>query len=151
MLFGEITFLPGLDVDDADQAVLDDQRNRELGMNVGQRFDVEVFARDVGDQLRLARLGGAPGDALTNLHANALGDFGRIADLKTDVEFLALFIEQENGEDLVVDDLANKFGDAAQGGLQVERGVDDVGHFEQKRFRFVGRPRGWGASFSQVA
>ncbi len=63
--------------------------------------------------------------------------------MKAHVKFLALFIEQKNGKDFVVDDLAHQFGDAAQGSLEIERGIDDVRHFEQERFHFIGDVAGW--------
>ena len=60
-----------------------------------------------------------------------LGNLARISHLKADSQVLCFFIYQQDGEDLVVNDFAYQFSHAAQGGVQVEGGVDDVRHLEQ--------------------
>ena len=42
-------------------------------------------------------------------------------------------MQQEDRENLVVNDFAHELRDPAQGSIEVERGVDNVRHFEQKR------------------
>ena len=88
MFFGEVTFFARLDVDDADHAVLDDQRDGQFGVNVRQGFNVEIFLRGIGDQHGLTSFGGASGNALADLDAQAVGDSGRIAHVEADVQFL---------------------------------------------------------------
>ena len=101
----------------------------------GQSFDVEIRERRIGDEHGLAGGSGAvPVTPWPTADAQALGNLGRITHLKTDVEFLARLVEQQDGEDFVVDDLADEFGDAAKRGFEIERGVDDVRHFEQQGF-----------------
>src|SRR5437764_11638353 len=56
-----------------------------------------------------------------------------MADAEPEVEFLGLFIQQKNAENLIIDDFADEFGDPAQSGVQVECGVHHIGDFEQKR------------------
>ena len=59
---------------------------------------------------------------------------GGIADLEAKAQFLRFFIEQKDGKDLVINDFAHHFGHAPQRGIQVERGIDHIRDFEQKRF-----------------
>ena len=54
--------------------------------------------------------------------------FGRVADLKAHAEFVGAVVEEKDGEDAVGNDGANKLGGAIEEGLQVERGVERVGH-----------------------
>ncbi len=67
-----------------------------------------------------------------DLDPSAIGILPRIADLKTEAQLLRALVQQKDGEDFVVDDLANQFGDPAQGGVEVERGIDHVGDFQQQ-------------------
>ena len=135
VLFGEIARLACFDVDNADQAILDDQRDSEFRMHVGNRLNVKLLARYIVNQLRLPRLSRAAGNPLAYFYPNALGYFGRVSDLEAHIQFLPLLVEQENGEDFVVDDLADEFGDATESSFEIERSVNDVGHLEQKRLR----------------
>ena len=138
VFFGEVALLARLEVDHADHPVLHDQRNCQFRMNVGECLKIEIFFRCIGDQHCLASLGCAAGDALSHFHSQAIGNFRRISHVKSNIQFLPLFIEQKNGKDFVVDDLAHQFRHASQGGFQVERGVDHVGHFQQEWFHLGG-------------
>ena len=77
-----------------------------------------------------------PGDALANLDLYPLGNFARISHLEADSQVLCFFIQQQDGEDFVVNDPAHQFRHAAQRGVQVEGGVDDVRHLKQQRLDF---------------
>ena len=82
---------------------------------------------------RLPQLRGLAGDSLADFDAAPLGEFRRIADLEAEAQLLRLLVEQQNREDLVVDDLADNFGDAAHGRIQIKRGRQHIGHVEQQR------------------
>ena len=73
-----------------------------------------------------------PGYALPDLDAGAVCILARIADLEAEAQLLRALVQQKDGEDFVIDDLANQFGDPAQGRVEVERGVDHVGDFEEQ-------------------
>ena len=94
-----------------------------------------------------ARLHGAPGDPLPNLNADALGDLGRMADLKAHAQLLRLLVQQQDGEDFVVDEALEHLGYALQQSVQVERGVDRVGDLQQVAVERRGHQRlldrGW--------
>ena len=131
VLFGEGAGLIGFDVDHADDFVLGDQRNGQLGAHAGRGVDEVLFGGDVVDQHGFAALHGLPGDALADLDADALGDLRRMADLEADAQLLRLLVQQQDGEDLVVDEPLQHLGHALQQRVQVERGVDRVGHLKQ--------------------
>ena len=57
---------------------------------------------------------------------------GGMADGEAKAEFLRLFVQQQDGENLVVDDTTNQFGNAPQEGVEIKRGVDHIGHFQKK-------------------
>src|ERR1019366_122811 len=133
VLFGEVSLFAGLNVDHANHPVLDDQRDGEFRVHVGQGLNVEIFLRRIGDQYGLPSLGRASGYALAHFHAQAVGDLLRISHMEAYVQFLTVFVEQQDGENFVVNNLADQFRHAPQRGFQVERGVDYVGHFEQER------------------
>ena len=133
MLVGEVPGFARLEVDYPDQAVLHDQRYGQLGAHIRHRLDVALFFGDVFDQNRLPRLGRPTRDPVSYFDPRPLGVLPRIANLKTEAQLLGAFVEQKNGKDLVVDDLAHQFGNPAQGRVQVERSVDHVGHLQQQR------------------
>ena len=54
--------------------------------------------------------------------------------METNVQFLALLVEQQNSEDLVVNDFAHQLRHPPKRGIEIERGVDHVGYLEQERF-----------------
>ena len=135
VFFGEAAGFVRLQIQHADDPILDDQRNRQLRAHVGSARDVLGMLRHVVDQDGLAPLRRQPGDALANLDLYPLGNFARISHLEADAQVLCLLIHQQDGKDLVVDDFAHQFGHAAQRGVQIERGIDDVRHLEQQEAR----------------
>src|SRR3954462_1898902 len=61
-------------------------------------------------------------------------------DAEAEIQLLRFFIEQQNTENLVIDDFADEFRYPAQRGVEIKRGVDHVGDFQQQgidsRLRF---------------
>src|SRR5579863_8394461 len=132
MLFVEVVGLWRLDVNDADQSILDDQRDSQFGAHIGHGGNVTRVGGHVTHQNWFTTLGGNAGDPLADLDAETLGDLARVADLKAYAELLGLFIQQQNGKYFIINDLAHQLRHAVQSGVQIERGVDHVRHFEQK-------------------
>ena len=62
-------------------------------------------------------------------------------DLEADTQFLRLVVEQQDGEDFVVDEALQHLGHALQQGVQVQRGIDRIGHLEQVAVK--GRRNHW--------
>ncbi len=56
---------------------------------------------------------------------------GGVADLETHAQLVGAVVEQQDGEDAVVDDGAHQLRGAAEQRLQVERGVQRVGELHQ--------------------
>ena len=102
-------------------------------MDVGDRLYIPRILGHVVDQNRLPGLCRLPCYPLANLDSAPLGKFRWIADLKAETQFLGLFVEQKNCEDLIVDHFADDFGDAAHSRIQIKRSGQHVGNIEQQR------------------
>ncbi len=87
--------------------------------------------RDVFDQDRLALQRGLADDAAAELDAHAL-DLGGVAGLEAHPELVGAVVDEQDGEDAVVDDGADEVGDAMHQGVEVERGVERVGEAEEE-------------------
>ena len=117
----------GLDVDDADDFVFDDEGDGQFGADVGVGVDVVFGVGDVFDsRTELALQGGLADDAVAEFDAHAL-DLGGVAGLEAHAELVGAVVEEEDGEDAVVDDGADEVGDAVHEGVEVEGGVEGVG------------------------
>src|SRR5438270_12456248 len=112
MFFSEISRLTRLDIDYADDAVLGDQRNGQLGADVGDSLNVAGVLSDIVDEHGLARLGGLASDSLSYFDAAAVGELRWIANLEAETQFLSLLIQQKDGKNLVINDPANHLGHA---------------------------------------
>ena len=73
MFRGEKTRRFGLDVDDADDLVFQDQRNSKFGQNIRVGRDVVLVGTHVFDKDRLSLQRSLTDDTLTHLDAHALG------------------------------------------------------------------------------
>ena len=146
VFLGERARLCRFDVDDADDLVLGDQRHGQLGAHTRRGVDEVLLGRHVVDQHGLAALHGLSGNALSNLDADAFGDLGRMADLEADAQLLRLLVQQQDGKDFVVDDALQHLCHALQQGVQVQRPVYRVRHFQQVTIDGGGRGRllDWG-------
>ena len=74
----------------------------------------------------LALQRGLADDAAAELDAHAL-DLGGVADLEAHTQVLGAVVDEQDGEDAVVDDGADEVGDAVHQGVEVERGIERVG------------------------
>ena len=143
MLLGEAAGLVCFQIQHSDDPVLHDQRNGQLRAHVGRAGDVLRMLGHIVHQDGLAALRRLSGDALANLDLHPLCNFARISHLEADSQLLRLFIHQQDGEDFVFNNPTDQFGHPAQGGVQVQGGVDDVRHLKQQRldFQLVGLGR----------
>ena len=128
VLFGEIVFMPCLQVDHANHPVLGGKRHRQLRAHVRHGSDVSGILRDIVDQNRLSKLNCLPRDAFADFDSGAFSELLRISNLKTETQLLSLLVQEQNGEDFVVDDLAHDLSDATQSGIQIERRRHHVGY-----------------------
>ena len=119
-----------LDVQDAHQAVLVDERQRELGHHPREERDVARVARHVRDEHHLARAAAAPHDAVARLQAEPLALRDRVAlDVGGDQE--ALVVGDEDVEDPVVDDAPQLLGDRREQLLGIQDPADLAHEREQ--------------------
>jgi hypothetical protein len=81
---------------------------------------------DVFDEEGLALQCGLADDAAAELDAHAL-DFGGVADLEAHAEIFGAVVQEEDGEDFVVDDGADEIGNPVHEGVEIEGCVECVG------------------------
>ena len=87
---------------------------------------------DVLDQHRALRLGRASHNPLPHLDPQAADRVVGVADAEAHPEFLRFLVEQEEGEDLVVDGAFHHLGDTHHQLVQIEGRADALAHFEQQ-------------------
>src|SRR5579859_128696 len=139
MLFIEVTGLARLNVNHADDAVLHDQGNGQLGAHSFEHANVPALLRSVVHQHRLALLRREASHAFTDLDADTFRRLRRMADGEAHAQLLGFFIEQHDAEDFVVNHPPHQLCRAFEQGIEVERGVDHLGHFHQEAFHIERR------------
>ena len=107
VLHSEVADGLGLQIEDADHLVLDDERDRELGADVGVRVDVVLLRGHVFYEQGFALECGLAGDAAAEFDAHPF-DLAGVADLEAHAEVGGAVIDEQDGEDLVVDDGADE-------------------------------------------
>src|SRR5262249_55510563 len=103
-------------------------------VNTWNGFNVLGFFTDVVHQDGASLFGSTAGHAFTDFDTDSLSHFRRVADLKAEAQLLCALIEQKDGENLVVDDPLHHLSHTLHQRIEVERGVEHVSHFNQKRF-----------------
>src|SRR5215469_16460687 len=131
VLFGERARLRGFDVEYADDFVLRNERHGKLGAHVKSRVDEVLLGPDVVDQYCFAPLYSLTSNALSDLDADALGDFGRMAHLEAYAQLLCLFVEQQDGKNFVIDEALRHLRDTLQQRVQIKSGVHRIGNFQK--------------------
>ena len=107
-----------LEIDDADAAVLDEHRDRELRAHVGDDLDIARILRHIGDEHRLAMERGVADEALAELDARQIAP---LAELERELDLeLAGLVEQQDAERPVVDQPLGELGDAGEELIEVE-------------------------------
>ena len=130
VLGAEEVGLFAFNVHDADEAVLGDEWDGQLGTHVGIGIDIVLLGGGVVEEDGLARERDLADNTLADRDARVL-DLGRVADLKSHAQLVRAVVEQEDGKDTVGDEGANQLGGAGEQGLQVECGVERVGETHQ--------------------
>ena len=134
MVGGEEAGDLGLDIDDSDDFAFDDERDGELGADVGVGVDVVLDVLRgtyVGMRMDPRWRAAWPTMPRPSLDAHAL-DLGGVAGLEAHPELVGAVVEEEDGEDAVVDDGADEVGDAVHQGVEVEGGVEGVGEASEE-------------------
>jgi hypothetical protein len=131
VLHGEIAGSFGLDIEDTDDLVLDNKGYGEFRADVGVGVDVVLGFGDVFDEEGLALERGLADNAAAEFDAHAF-DLGVVADLEAHAEVFGTVVEEEDGEDFVVDDGADEVGDAVHEGVEVKGSVEGVSELVEK-------------------
>ena len=130
MLRTEVAGLFAFQVHDADEAVFGDERNSQLGADLGVDGYVVFGSQDVVDENGLAGEGDLADDALAHGQTDALS-LDLMANLKAHAQVVSAVVEQEDGEDAVMNNGSNKLRGAVEQGFQIERGVERVSQFHE--------------------
>ena len=112
-------------------AILHDQRNCQLGADVRVRLDVMFFFGYVVNSQAPPLQGSLAHDAAPHFEAGAL-DLGGVAYLEAHPELLGAIVDQQDGEDSVVDDGPNQIRDPVHQGIEVERSIERIGQGMQE-------------------
>ena len=113
VLLSEVIRLRRLDVNYADYLVLDDEWNRKFGTHIRYARNISWVRRNIADQHRLTILRRQAGYSFSHLNANFFREFALVSHVKTNAQFLGLFIQQQDGKDLIIKYFAHQFSDAA--------------------------------------
>jgi len=57
-----------------------------------------------------------------------------VSNLKAEAQFLVALIEQQDGENLVINDPFYHFRNTLKQSIKIQRGIQDVSHFNEKCF-----------------
>ena len=114
--------LRALQIDDADAAILEQERNRELGLHVRHQLDVARVARHVGDEYRFLVERGVADEPFAEAHAWDL-DFLTVLDGEAHLELVGL-VQQQDAEGPIVDELFGQLRDAREQLVEIEHRRD---------------------------
>src|ERR1035438_9949402 len=122
--------LLALEIHYANETIFGNQGQRQFRSHIRRRGNVVFRTGNVVDQDRLTRKCYLPDDAFADGDARAL-DLGGVADLEPHAQIAGAVVQQQYGEDAILNDRPHQFRGAFQQGLQVERGVQRVGHLSK--------------------
>ena len=112
--------LGALEVEHADAAILQQQRNHQLGPDVLDGVDVARILRHVVHQHRLLVERGVADEPLAELHRLERARVVAVLDRQLHLQHLARFVEQGDAEDAVVDDPLDQVREPRQQLVEIE-------------------------------
>src|SRR5262249_24503986 len=120
VIFGEVVSPSMLQVEHTDDFVFVDQRNAQFGARLRIHLDIARILRDIGNEYRFAVLGRVSDQALPHgdfvLELNIFTE----AEGKTMVQHPVGFVQQQDGEHLVVNQAQQKITDAFQQLIEIK-------------------------------
>ena len=131
MLGSKVRLFAGLNVDDTDNTLLGNERHGEFGADQRVGVDVARFFADIVDQNGTASFNCHSSDAVTHLDLQALR-LGCVPNLEPDSQFLCALVQQQNGKNLIIDDLTNELSHAPQQLISFQRAVERVCNINQE-------------------
>ncbi len=111
-----------LQIEDADEPILQEQRHHEFGAHdhTGFALDVARIVERVGNADGASLACRSSGDALMKRQSEPRRDGIAVAHAENALEELGVFVPQHHAEDVVVDQLFNPMGHAPQQLLAIE-------------------------------
>src|SRR5882672_2700234 len=124
-----------LEIQNADEPVLQEKRNNEFGARFYAALAANVagIVGDVIDAEDAALAGSSSGQALMKRELHASLDGILVAHGKSTFEELRLFVPEHHAEDMVVDDFLDALGDAAQEFFAVENRGELAAHLVEEQ------------------
>ena len=119
MAFRERVELGALEIEHADAAILQHQRDRQLRPRIVHQLDVAGIERHVGHVHRHLVEGGIADDAVAQLHAGN-GDLVAVSHGDLHFQIARTFVDEKDAEGAVVDEAARQVRDAREELVQVE-------------------------------
>src|ERR1700743_1172654 len=101
--------LLGLQIEDANYAIFYDEGDGEFGTHVGIGADVVGFIADILNEDGFPFFGSAANDPLAYADPHSF-HFGGVPDLKAHAQVVGSFVQQQDGEDFVIEDGAYEVG-----------------------------------------
>src|SRR5437667_11283178 len=137
MFHGEGMRAGALEVENADQAVLHEQRHNDFRarVNTGFAADVAGIFTDVVDAQDAALSGSRTRKAFVKRDARACGQGVARAHREDGFKKLRLLVPKHDAEHIVVDDFFDALGDAPQKLFAVENGGQRAAHIVKERQR----------------
>ncbi len=111
--------ISALEVEHADAAILEQQRNHQLRPRIVHDFDISIVAGDVRYQHRLLVQRRVADQAVTDLDARD-HDLVAVPNGDLHLQLLRLFVEQQDAEGAVINDAAREIGDPREQLLEVQ-------------------------------
>src|SRR5262249_40889026 len=82
-------------------------------------------------------------NTFAHLDAQFLYRFRGVPDGETDAQILRFLVEQQDGEDLVIDDFPDDLAHALEDRVQIEGAVQNISDLEQERLNALRRAQNW--------
>ena len=125
----------GFEIEHADELVLKQKGNDKFGAHAVTCFAMNVarLKLNIGNANRFAIGGGAARNTFTERNTEARGNGVLVVHGEDAFEELSLFIPKHDGEDVVVDELLDVRGNAAQERFAVENGRKFAADVIEKR------------------
>ncbi len=131
MPLGEGVELRALQIEHADAAILQEQRNHQLRSRIVHDLDVARIGRDVGDVDRLLVQRRVADETDAELDARQR-HFVAVADGDFHLELAGLLVHEEDAERPVVDDAPREVGDPREQLVEVEDRAELAGDLRQR-------------------
>ncbi len=141
VLIGEVIRRIGLQVHHANNAILQNERHRQLRLHSGNRFNIRGVAANIVHQDGALFERSAAHNAFANLNAEIFNHVFRMARARANAKLLRFLVQQENGEDLIINDATHQLGNALHQFIEIERRGDLLADLDEQTEQLGGAER----------